>query len=239
MKKMVIIILSVMVLILAGCSSKKAKTVATQKESVTETPTSTEEPTEKPTVEEKKETEQIAETEPPKQEEKPTVADNSNTGITKKKTESTQSENKSNEADQPKDEPKEEPKVDQQAPVLPVKVDYSPSNVVSMATAKTKAAGKILLTDNLDSLLANGSISQEEYNSYYPYDGAGYYTVYVQTDLNTASTTSGRLLGSEDGIAQYIADMLALESGPYFLIEYVGVYTNGSGNFYEFRCYRA
>ena len=190
-------------------------------------------------MEEKKETEQIADTEPPKQEEKPTVADNSNTESTKKKTESTQSENKSNEADQPKDELKEEPKVEQQASVLPVKVDYSPSNVVSMATAKTKAAGKILLTDNLDSLLANGSISQEEYNSYYPYDGAGYYTVYVQTDLNTASTTSGRLLGSEDGIAQYIADMLALESGPYFLIEYVGVYTNGSGKFYEFRCYRA
>ena len=49
-----------------------------------------------------------------------------------------------------------------------------------------------------------------------PYDGAGYYSVYVQTDLNTASTTSGRLLGSEDGIAQYIAEMLACESGPYF-----------------------
>ena len=229
-----------MVLILAGCTNKKAETVVTQQESVIETPTSTEEPTEKPIVEEKQEeTEQIAEEEPSKQEEKQTVADNSNTESTKKKTESTQSENKSNEADQPKDELKEEPKVEQQASVLPVKVDYSPSNVVSMATAKTKSAGKILLTDNLDSLLANGSISQEEYNSYYPYDGAGYYTVYVQTDLNTASTTSGRLLGSEDGIAQYIADMLALESGPYFLIEYVGVYTNGSGKFYEFRCYRA
>ena len=232
-----------MVLILAGCAGKKAETVATQKESITETPISTEESTEKPTVEEKKETEQIIETGTPRQEEKSTVADNSNTESTKKKTDSTQSEDKSNEVEQPKDEPKEEPKeeskVEQQVPVQPAKVDYSPANVVSMATAKTKAAGKILLTDNLDSLLANGSISQEEYNSYYPYDGAGYYSVYVQTDLNTASTTSGRLLGSEDGIAQYIADMLALESGPYFLIEYVGVYTNGSGDFYEFRCYRA
>lgn len=239
MKKMMIIILSVMVLILAGCSSKNAENVATQKESVTEIQASTEEPTEKPTVEEKKETEQLTETEPPKQEEKTTVADNSNTESTKIKTDSTQSDNKSNEAEQPKDEPKEEPKVEQQAPVQPAKADYSPANVVSLATAKTKAAGKILLTDNLDSLLANGSISQEEYNSYYPYDGAGYYSVYVQTDLNTASTTSGRLLGSEDGIAQYIAEMLACESGPYFLIEYVGVYTNGSGDFYEFRCYRA
>ena len=168
-----IIILSVMVLILAGCSSKNAENVATQKESVTEIPASTEEPTEKPTVEEKKETEQLTETEPPKQEEKTTVADNSNTESTKIKTDSTQSDNKSNEAEQPKDEPKEEPKVEQQAPVQPAKADYSPANVVSLATAKTKAAGKILLTDNLDSLLANGSISQEEYNSYYPYDGAG------------------------------------------------------------------
>ena len=67
---MMIIILSVMVLILAGCSSKNAENVATQKESVTEIPASTEEPTEKPTVEEKKETEQLTETEPPKQEEK-------------------------------------------------------------------------------------------------------------------------------------------------------------------------
>lgn len=49
MKKMMIIILSVMVLILAGCSSKNAENVATQKESVTEIPASTEEPTEKPT----------------------------------------------------------------------------------------------------------------------------------------------------------------------------------------------
>ena len=38
---------------------------------------------------------------------------------------------------------------------------------------------------------------------------------------------------------QYIAETLALEPGPYFLIEYVGVYSVNGTDFYEFRCYRA
>lgn len=119
-------------------------------------------------------------------------------------------------------------------------VSYSPSNVVSLATAKTKAAGKTLLSDLMNESLASGGISQEEYNQFYPYAGAGYYSVFVEIDLNQASTTSGRRLESEDGIATYISGMLALESGPYFLIEYAGIYTSNTGaQFYEFRCYRA
>ena len=124
-------------------------------------------------------------------------------------------------------------------PSQPTAVSYSPQTVVQLATAKTKAYGKILLTENLDRLLAEGKITQEEYNAYYPYDGAGYYSIFVETDLNIAQTTSGRLLGSVDGIAQYIAETLALEPGPYFLIEYVGVYSVNGTDFYEFRCYRA
>lgn len=62
--------------------------------------------------------------------------------------------------------------------------------------------------------------------------------MFVETDLNKAATTSGRLLGSEDAIATYIADMLLLESNPYFLIEYGGVTNSGGQDFYEFRCYR-
>lgn len=130
---------------------------------------------------------------------------------------------------------KEEPGVEETAKMI----DYSPQKVVSLATSKTKAYGKILLTDNLDNLLASGDITKEEYDAYYPYDGAGYYSVFVETDLSTASTTSGRKLTSEDAIAQYIADMLAIESGPYFLIEYAGTYSKGGTEFYEFRCYRA
>ena len=124
-------------------------------------------------------------------------------------------------------------------PSQPTVVSYSPQTVVQLATAKTKGYGKILLTENLDRLLAEGKITQEEYNAYYPYDGAGYYSIFVETDLNIAQTTSGRLLGSVDGIAQYIAETLALEPGPYFLIEYVGVYSVNGTDFYEFRCYRA
>lgn len=137
------------------------------------------------------------------------------------------SQTKAQPAQQSQPEPKQEAK------------GYSPQNVVSLATAKTKAYGKVTLTDNLNSLLAEGAITQEEYNEYYPYDGAGYYSVFVQTDLNRASTTSGKSLSSEDAIAQYIADMLGLESGQYFLIEYVGTYSTGGEDFYEFRCYRA
>ena len=107
-----------------------------------------------------------------------------------------------------------------------------------MATSQCIAGGMIRTTDNLDNLLANGSITQEEYNEYYPYDGLGYYSVFVETDLNKASTTSGALLGSEAGIADYISGMLLLESNPYFLIEYAGITDCGGQSFYEFRCYR-
>ena len=37
----------------------------------------------------------------------------------------------------------------------------------------------ITTTDNLASLLAEGKITQEEYHSYYPYDGLGYYSVFT------------------------------------------------------------
>ncbi len=126
---------------------------------------------------------------------------------------------------------------DTEAPA-PAEVSYSPGNVVSLATAKCQAGGMIKTTDNLANLLAQGQITEEEYNDYYPYDGLGYYSVFVETDLNKAATTSGRLLGSEDAIATYIADMLLLESNPYFLIEYGGVTNSGGQDFYEFRCYR-
>lgn len=120
----------------------------------------------------------------------------------------------------------------------PVK-DYNPNTIVKLATDKLKEKGKITLTDNLDRLLAEGSITQEEYNEYYPYDGAGYYSVFMETNLYDAKTTSGRKLSSEEEIAEHIAEMLAIEPGPYFLIEYAGVYTTGGNDFYEFRCYRA
>lgn len=117
-------------------------------------------------------------------------------------------------------------------------VSYDPVSVCSQAVAKCQAGGMITTTDNLANLLAEGKITQEEYNSYYPYDGLGYYSVFVETDLNKASTTSGRKLGSEDDIADYIAGMMLLETEPVFNIEYAGVYHLNGTDFYEFRCYR-
>ena len=140
-------------------------------------------------------------------------------------------------AEAPCPEP-EEPATEAPPAPEPASVSYSPQNVVSMATSQCIAGGMIRTTDNLDNLLANGSITQEEYNEYYPYDGLGYYSVFVETDLNKASTTSGALLGSEAGIADYISGMLLLESNPYFLIEYTGTTDCGGQSFYEFRCSR-
>ena len=138
--------------------------------------------------------------------------------------------------DEPKPTEPEKPKPEE--PKTPEVVAYDPGTVVSKAIAKCKAGGMITTTDNLNNLLEEGKITQEEYNEYYPYDGLGYYSVFVETDLNQASTTSGRKLGSVDGIADYIAGMMLLESNPIFNISYAGTYSKNGTSYYEFRCYR-
>ena len=140
------------------------------------------------------------------------------------------------------EKPKQEPEKAQepeQEPVPEVK-GYSPDSVVAKAIAKCQAGGMITTQDNLANALAEGRITQEEYNEYYPYDGLenSYYSVFVETDLNTAGTTSGQPLRSEDAIATYIADMLLLENSPVFNIVYAGVHNTGGTDFYEFRCLR-
>lgn len=45
-------------------------------------------------------------------------------------------------------------------------VAYDPNHVVALVISKTKAYGKILVWENLDCLLAEGSITQEEYNEF-------------------------------------------------------------------------
>ena len=122
----------------------------------------------------------------------------------------------------------------------PASVAYSPQNVVSLATAKCQAGGMITTQQNLQNHLNDGSITQEEYNEYYPYDGmeGSYYSVFVETDLNKASSIDGQRLSSEDAIAEYIASMLLLETDPVFYISYDGVYTTGGTDYYEFRCHR-
>lgn len=52
----------------------------------------------------------------------------------------------------------------QPAVVEPTVISYSPERVVALATAKCQEGGRTTLTDNLDNLLADGSITQEEYD---------------------------------------------------------------------------
>lgn len=126
----------------------------------------------------------------------------------------------------------------QPAVVEPTVIAYDPERVVALATAICQEGGMTTLTDNLDNLLADGSITQEEYDEYYPYDGSGYYSVFVETDLSIASTLTGKRLESEEEIADYIAGMMLLETGDLFLIECAGIYDHNGTPLYEFRCYR-
>ena len=98
----------------------------------------------------------------------------------------------------------------------------------------------ITTQQNLQNHLNDGSITQEEYNEYYPYDGmeGSYYSVFVETDLNKASTIDGQRLSSEDAIAGYIASMLLLEQIRYSTSVMMEFTRQGGTDYYEFRCHR-
>ncbi len=100
----------------------------------------------------------------------------------------------------------------------------------------------ITTQQNLQNHLNDGSITQEEYNEYYPYDGmeGSSYSVFVEDQtLTKHSTIDGQRLSSEDAIAEYIASMLLLETESGILHQvYDGVYTTGGTDYYEFRCHR-
>ena len=87
--------------------------------------------------------------------------------------------------------------------------NYSRIFIVSLAISKCQAGGMVTTEQHLKDNLNAGKITQEEYNEYYPLDGLedSYYSVFVNVDLNKVATTSGRELGSEEEIAQYIADI--------------------------------
>lgn len=236
MKKKCLLLILMVLLPLNGCTksdenvetqvdTERVETIDTEENSDTEVEesldTSPNEEEENEVISEQTET---LKTENEEQTKTPRPSENKDTPV---------EENKENNSSVENEPPKESENVS-----IPV-VNYNPNTIVQLATDRLKAIGKVTLTDNLDRLLAEGSITQEEYNEYYPYDGAGYYSVFMETDLNEAKTTSGKKLRSEEEIAEHIAEMLAIEPGPFFLIEYAGVYMTGGSDFYEFRCYRA
>lgn len=143
---------------------------------------------------------------------------------------------------EPEPEAPQEPQTPQepQQPSQPEPVSFSPQRVVQLATEKTKAAGKIYIPDDLDRMLAEGTITHEDYNDCYPTDGAGYLEFYVATDLNEARDVSGTVkFNSEDDIAANIAGMYSSLPQQYFYIEYHGTVMYGDKECYVFYCYRA
>lgn len=247
----IFLFLSVTTLLLAGCGGKEEQ--VTEEQSVeTETLTEVEEGeviaeeavTEEAETEaaEESEPEESASAEDKKPEEGSSEAQTSQTA--EKEQDSQNQGNTQNEPSQPqtagqdtKPEPEPQPT---QEPQQPEPVSYSPQRVVQLATEKTKAAGKIYIPDDLDRMLAEGTLSQEDYNACYPTDGAGYIEYYVATDLNEARDVSGTVkFDSEDDIAANIAGMYGSLPQQYFYIEYHGTVTYGGKECYVFYCYRA
>lgn len=267
MKKLLFFLLSVVLIGSVGCGSKKdLSTEVTDAESIEVVNETVEPTTEAVTVEtEDAETAQQESTEAVTEvdssvDTKDTCKDNQSDNIAseEKTADNKQSEeNKSSDSQESEKQPKDtksEPTSEQQpkpeenskpeekpeSKSEPQPVSYSPDRVVSLAISKCQAGGMVTTEQHLKDNLNAGKITQEEYDEYYPLDGLedSYYSVFVNVDLNKAATTSGRELGSEEDIAQYIADMLLLESDSVFNIRYTGTTKTSGETFYEFRCYR-
>lgn len=262
-KQRLFLLLSVTILLLAGCGGKEnqvteEQNVGTETQTVLEVLEDISEEKETETMTGQPE-ETLEATEPEKSAtaEDNTAKDNSPEGQASSATEKGQdSQNQSNAQNEPskpqttepdtKPEPEpeapQEPQTPQepQQPSQPEPVPFSPQRVVQLATEKTKAAGKIYIPDDLDRMLAEGTITQENYNDCYPTDGAGYLEFYVATDLNEARDVSGTVkFNSEDDIAANIAGMYSSLPQQYFYIEYHGTVMYGDKECYVFYCYRA
>lgn len=262
-KQRLFLLLSVTILLLAGCGGKEnqvteEQNVETETQTVLEALEDISEEKETETVtEQPEETQESTEPEESATAEDDKEKDNSSEGQTSSATEKEQdSQNQGNaqnepskpQTTEPDTKPEPEPEAPQkpqtpqepQQPSQPEPVSYSPQRVVQLATEKTKAAGKIYIPDDLDRMLAEGTITQEDYNDCYPTDGAGYLEFYVATDLNEARDVSGTVkFNSEDDIAANIAGMYSSLPQQYFYIEYHGTVMYGDKECYVFYCYRA
>lgn len=253
MKKLLFFLLSVVLIGSVGCGSNKDLSMEVTDAGSTEIVNETVEPTTEAVTVETEDTENVVpesteavkemETSDDKKEidkdnQSDNIASEEKTAENKKSEENKSSDSQKSEK-QPKDT-KSEPASEQQPIPEPQSVSYSPDRVVSLAISKCQAGGMVTTEQHLKDNLNVGKITQEEYDEYYPLDGLedSYYSVFVNVDFNKAATTSGRALGSEEEIAQYIADMLLLESDSVFNIRYTGTTKTSGETFYEFRCYR-
>ena len=105
-------------------------------------------------------------------------------------------------------------------PTTAAKPAYAPDYVIAEATKQLKALGYTYLPDKLDAALAAGKITQEEYNAWYPTDGAGYFDYTCWTE------------DMEYNIYELVEAQIFID---YFYIEYIGTDKWG-GHIY--RCYR-
>ena len=253
MKKLLFFLLSVVLIGSVGCGSKKDLSTEVTDAGSTEVVNETSEPTTEAVTVETEDTENVVpesteavkemETSDDKKEtDKDNQSDNKasdDKSAENKQTDDNESSDNHKPADQPTDT-KNEPASEQQPIPEPQAVSYSLDRVLSLAISKCQAGGMVTTEQHLKNNLNAGKITQEEYDEYYPLDGLedSYYSVFVNVDLNKAATTSRRALGSEEEIAQYIADMLLLESDPIFNIRHTGINQTSGEIFYEFRCYR-
>lgn len=247
------LLLSVTVLLLAGCGGKgdqvtEMQNVETESQAVVdESEDSPKEIEPEEAVTEEPETETVEEPEPEESAEKEDSraedgGSNGQPSAEQKPEQETQKpDEKQSETAQPQTTQQEPEQPSQpEQPAQPEPVSYSPERVVQLATEKTKADGKIYIPDDLDRMLAEGTLTQEDYNSCYPTDGAGYLEFYVATDLNEARDVSGTVkFNSEDDIAANIAGMYHSLPQQYFYIEYHGTVMYGGKECYVFYCYRA
>lgn len=256
-KQRLFLLLSVTILLLVGCGGKEnqvteEQSVETETQTVSEDMENDSEESEPEAVTEEPE-ETLETTEPEKSaaaednKAKDSSSEEQTSAATEKEQDSQKQSNTQNEPSQPqttepdtKPEPEPEAPQEPQQPSQPESVSYSPQRVVQLATEKTKAAGKLYIPDDLDRMLAEGTITQEDYNDCYPTDGAGYLEFYVATDLNEARDVSGTVkFNSEDDIAANIAGMYSSLPQQYFYIEYHGTVMYGDKECYVFYCYRA
>ena len=124
----------------------------------------------------------------------------------------------------------------------PASVAYSPQKCCVTCNSKVSGRRDDYHTENLQNHLNDSSITQgKEYNEYYPYDGmeGSYYSVFVETDLNKASTIDGHcgyhLRMQSQIYCKYVTFWKQIRYSTSVMMEFT---RQAVQTYYEFRCHR-